>query len=149
MKNLLQIFITVVFIFGMVQYSAAYTCNDDIVKNQATELYRDLLEEQCYDFNSVIALYGRETVRYALLQEGQEEKLLRLERICKKKNIIKTEKLTIINIKTINIDKSTLNNKYYCSGKVKFNSDILDINYTFQHTDDEKDVWVTFQKSNI
>ncbi len=80
MKNLLQIFITVVFIFGMVQYSAAYTCNDDIVKNQATELYRDLLEEQCYDFNSVIALYGRETVRYALLQEGQEEKLLRLER---------------------------------------------------------------------
>ena len=79
---------------------------DDIVKNQATELYRDLLEEQCYDFNSVIALYGRETVRYALLQEGQEEKLLRLERI-------------------------------------------LDINYTFQHTDDGKDVWVTFQKSNI
>ncbi len=138
MKKILQIFIAVVFIFGAVQQTMAYTCSDDIVKNQAIELYRVSLKELCNKFYGMKMLESMGQGRMNL-EESQE-----MEKMCK--NLMsKNSKLTITKVMTTNIDKST--NKHNCIGLLEINSNKQGkVIYTFQHTNDGKDVLVQIEE---
>ena len=95
------------------------TCSDELVTNQVIKLY------------------------FANLMLGGDKEEINKE-FANMINEIKTMKMTIEHIRTISIDKSV--NKHSCLGTLKYQlegeSSSEEISYSFQPTDDKKNIWV-------
>ena len=111
------------------------TCSDELVTNQVIKLYRDY---------SIKEITNKEAeLKFANLMLGGDKEEINKE-FANMINEIKTMKMTIEHIRKISIDKSV--NKHSCLGTLKYQlegeSSSEEISYSFQPTDDKKNIWV-------
>lgn len=108
------------------------TCSDELVTNQVIKLYRD------YSIKEIEAY-----LKFAKLMLGGDKEEINKE-FANMINETKTMKMTIEHIRTISIDKSV--NKHSCLGTLKYQlegeSNSEEISYSFQPTDDKKNIWI-------
>ena len=130
MKNLLCIYTIIIFMFGAVQQAIAERCNDKRIKNKVIELYINYYLEECNE----ILQYSDEILFLAGLDPRA------LKKIC---NNLKNGKFTIEHTITTNINKSV--QKHYCQGIVKSADIEKRVSYSFQPTDDRKNLWIQIE----
>lgn len=111
------------------------TCSDELVTNQVIKLYRDY---------SIKEITNKEAdLKFAELMLGGDKEEINKE-FANMINEIKTMKMTIEHIRTISIDKSV--NKHSYLGTLKYQlegeSNSEEISYSFQPTDDKKNIWI-------
>lgn len=131
----IYIFAVIIFMFGAVQQAAAQKCDNKAVKEHVIKLYRDNNIKVCNE----LLQYRDEIILMGMGTDPRE-----LKKVC---NLLKNGKFTIENVITTNINKSV--QKYFCQGTLKMILNDLKheerISYSFQPTDDRKNIWIQIE----